>query len=92
MAQGGRVGYAELKTNLSAPARRVIEELIDAGHAPEDVLRRVARELHNEPAAYAYVREVLYRSLIELTGAPVHVPLSHPRPVRTDVTAPIAAG
>jgi hypothetical protein len=58
----------------------VIVELIETREAPEDVLRRVARELHDEPAAYAYVREVLYRSLIEITRADVRAPLQHGRP------------
>ncbi|HJN15582.1 MAG TPA: hypothetical protein QGH10_08835 [Armatimonadota bacterium] len=92
MVQGGQVTYAELKSNLPAPARQVIEDLIDARLAPEDVLRRIAREFQDETAAYAYVREVLYRSLIELTGANVRAPLTHPKPAAVRAADPMAAG
>jgi len=70
MGPGGVGTYRELKINLSPPARRVIEELIDARRSPEDVLRRLVREEGcDDTEAYGYVREVLYRSAMELTGA-----------------------
>jgi hypothetical protein len=54
----------------------VIEELIDARQQPEDVLRRLVREEGcNDSEAYGYVREVLYRSAMELTGAEARLPL-----------------
>lgn len=68
--------YRELKGHLSPPARRVIEELIDARQNPEDVLRRLVRdEGCNDSEAYGYVREVLFRSAMELTGAEARLPL-----------------
>ena len=93
MATGVTYGYRDVKEHLSRPARRVIEELIDARRDPEEVLRRVAtEELFSDSAAYAYVREVLYRSLLELTGGSVCSPLVHaPRPAATPAD-PIAAG
>ncbi len=76
MATRGEVTYRELKGHLSAPARRVIEELIDSGCTPEDVLKRLVREEGcNDSQAYGYVREVLYRSAMELTGAEARLPL-----------------
>jgi hypothetical protein len=64
-----------LKGHLPAPARRVIEELIDGSRTPEDVLRRLVRdEGCNDSQAYGYVREVLYRSAMELTGAEARLP------------------
>ncbi len=70
MAIRGGATYRELKGHLSPPARRVIEELIDARQNPEDVLRRLVQEEGcNDSEAYGYVREVLYRSAMELTGA-----------------------
>ncbi|MGQ9732291.1 MAG: hypothetical protein ACUVX8_13595 [Candidatus Zipacnadales bacterium] len=70
--------YSNLKNNLSARARRVVEELVEMGLPPEDVLSRLVHEegcdLHQ---AYGYVREVLWRSLLEMTNAPLHRPLRH---------------
>jgi hypothetical protein len=64
------VSYTELKEHLPAPARRVVEGFMEAGQAPEDVLRHlVFEEGCDLPEAYGYVREVLLRSLMELTGA-----------------------
>jgi hypothetical protein len=68
--------YHQLKGHLSPPARRVIEELIDARRSPEDVLRRLVREEGcDDNEAYGYVREVLFRSAMELTGAEARSPL-----------------
>ena len=64
------VSYTELKEHLPAPARHVVEALMEANHDPEDVLRRLVYEEGCDVAeAYGYVREVLSRSLMELTGA-----------------------
>lgn len=93
MATGVTYGYRDVKEHLSPPARRVIEELIDARRDPEEVLRRVAtEELLGDSAAYAYVREVLYRSLLELTGAGVRSPLLYAPAPATTPADPIAAG
>ena len=61
--------------SLDVEVRRVIEELIDSSRTPEDVLRRLVRdEGCNDSQAYGYVREVLYRSAMELTGAEARLP------------------
>jgi hypothetical protein len=68
--------YEEMKGHLSAPARRVIEELIDDRRLPSEVLCRLVREEGcSDEEAYGYVREVLYRSTMELTGAEARLPL-----------------
>ncbi len=70
------VSYTEVKEHLPAPARRVVEGLIETGQAPEDVLRRLVFEEGCDLAeAYDYVREVLSRCLMELTGASFAPPL-----------------
>jgi hypothetical protein len=64
------VSYAEMKDHLSAPAQSVVEAFMEAAQSPEDVLRHlVFDEGCDLPEAYGYVREVLSRSLMELTGA-----------------------
>jgi len=71
------VRYTELKDHLPAPARRVVEGLMEAGQAPEDVLRRLVREEGCDLLeAYGYVREVLSRSLMELTGSSFATPVA----------------
>jgi len=73
-----RMSYFELKDSLPAPARRVVEELIDANQAPEHVLQRlVCEEGCDIFEAYGYVREVLARSLMEMTGAGFRTALSY---------------
>jgi len=77
MARGVPCTYRELKTHLSAPARKVIEELIDDRRWPSEVLRRLVREEGcTDEEAYGYVREVLYRAAMELTGAEARLPLT----------------
>ena len=91
MARGITTSYSSLKSHLPAPARRVVEELLEAGLAPEEVLIRLA---HDEGCdiyqAYGYVREVLWRSLMEMTDAPLITPLTYTPP--HDHPTPVAAG
>ena len=76
MARGVPCSYRDLKAHLSAPARKVIEELIDDRRWPSEVLRRLVREDgFTDEEAYGYVREVLYRATMELTGAEAVLPL-----------------
>ncbi|MBM3502091.1 MAG: hypothetical protein FJX74_25850 [Armatimonadetes bacterium] len=64
------VSYAEMKEHLPAPARTVVEAFMERSQAPEDVLRHLVRDEGCDVfEAYGYVREVLSRSLMELTGA-----------------------
>jgi hypothetical protein len=65
-----QVSYRDLKEHLPAPACRVLESLIETNEAPEDVLKHLVRDEGCDLfEAYGYVREVLSRSLMELTGA-----------------------
>jgi hypothetical protein len=65
-----KVSYTELKDSLPAPARHVVEEFLEANEPPEHVLRRLVREEGCDIyEAYGYVREVLSRALMELTGS-----------------------
>jgi len=71
-----KVSYYELKDNLPAPARRVVEAFKETNQAPEDILRHlVYDEGCDIYEAYGYVREVLSRSLMELTGAGFRLPI-----------------
>jgi len=71
-----RVSYIELKDNLPAPARRVVEAFMETDQSPEDVLRHlVYDEGCDIYEAYGYVREVLSRALMELTGTGFRVPI-----------------
>jgi hypothetical protein len=78
-----KVSYTELKDSLPAPARHVVEEFLEANEAPEHVLRRLVREEGCDIyQAYGYVREVLSRALMELTGASFSAPVQwEPVPV-----------
>ncbi len=68
--------YRDLKDHLSAPARRVVEELVEDRCWCSDVLRRLVREEgFTDEEAYGYVREVLFRSAMELTDAEAVLPL-----------------
>ncbi|MBM3475266.1 MAG: hypothetical protein FJX75_18550 [Armatimonadetes bacterium] len=70
------VSYHELKDHLPAPARHVVEALMETDQALEDILRHlVYDEGCDLNEAYGYVREVLSRSLMELTGTGFRVPI-----------------
>jgi len=71
-----KVSYIELKDNLPAPARRVVEAFMETDQDPEDILRHlVYHEGCDIYEAYGYVREVLARSLMEMTGTGFRVPV-----------------
>ena len=71
------VSYTEMKDHLPAPARSVVEAFMERSQAPEDVLRRLVFEEGCDIfEAYGYVREVLSRSLMELTGASFAPPVA----------------
>lgn len=70
-----RVNYRQLKESLSAPAQKVLEAFMERNQGPEDVIRHLVREGRDVIQAYAYIREVLARSLMELTGVGFRPPL-----------------
>jgi hypothetical protein len=70
------VSYRELKDNLPAPARHVVEAFMETSQTPEDILRHlVYDEGCDLTEAYGYVREVLSRALMEMTGSHFRIPI-----------------
>jgi len=62
--------YSALKDRLSWPERRVLEELVEEHKLPCEVASRLVLEQHwQSDAVYSYIREILWRSLLEMAGA-----------------------
>jgi len=65
-----RSSYRALKDHLSWPERRVLEELVEERKLPCEVASRLVLEQHWQgESVYSYIREVLWRSLLAMTGA-----------------------
>ena len=93
MSRRDRPIYHELKDGLPAPARRVIEELVEVGRSPEEVLGRLVDEEGRDIyEAFGYVREVLSWALMEMTGSDFLSPLAYAEPSATPPVSPLAAG
>jgi hypothetical protein len=76
--RGRMTSYREAKAHLPAPARRVVEELVEVGESPEHVARRLVTEEGCELwEAHDYMRAALAQALMEMTGADFRFPLEY---------------